>query len=276
MKFVLGKVRSIRERCRHRLMILHLQLLRVVYGQRPVPLSYWLAIRSVVRGFFRSPDPLFPPYASLQSTGAALRLPELQQLLWNDMLGTWTIDRTTIELFWGKLQRDRPAVVIECGAGASSLILAKYAARFCSGPRGSWSVLSLEQDPQVKQTIERRLAQHGLSEHVKILHTPISESGRYQLNPEELWEQLGTSKADWLLIDGPAGPEGCRVWTLTLLAKFCRPGARWFLDDALRDGELGILREWCHVPGVSVEGIYPTGKGLGTGLIEDPQQVAAR
>ena len=126
----------------------------------------------------------------------------------------------------------------------------------------------------IKQAIEGRLAESGLSEHVKILYAPISEEGKYQLDTDRLWELLGTKRADWLFIDGPAGPEHCRVWTLRLLAKFCRPGARWFIDDAMRDGELGILREWSRLPGIVVEGIYPTGKGLGTGSLKDPERVA--
>ena len=104
-------------------MSLHLQFLQFIYAKRPVPLSYWLIFRSVARLIFRSPDPLFPPCESLQSTGASLQVQELQQLLWNDVLGLWAIDKTTVELLWRRIQRDRPKVVIECGAGASSLIL---------------------------------------------------------------------------------------------------------------------------------------------------------
>jgi len=50
-----------------------------------------------------------------------------------------------------------------------------------------------------------------------------------------------------------------------MLAKFSHHGARWFLDDAFRDGELGILRKWQRLPGIEVNGIYPIGKGLATG-----------
>jgi len=135
-------------------------------------------------------------------------------------------------------------------------------------------VFSLEQDMQIKEAIEGRLTEAGLSEHVRILHTPLSAQGTYQLDIGKLWGLLGSKRADWLLIDGPFGPEGCRVSTLTLLARFCRPGARWFMDDAFRDGELRILREWFGLPGIVVEGIYPIGKGLGTGIVKDPQRVA--
>ena len=200
------KLSAIREQCRQRLMSLHLKFLQLIYGKRSVPLSYWLTFQSVAKLIFRSPDPLFPGYKSLQSRGASLQVQELRQLLWNDVLGLWAIDRTTVELLWRRIQCDRPKVVIECGAGASSLILAKYAALSCSAPMESCVVFSLEQDMHIKQTIEGRLAESGLSEHVKILYAPISEEGKYQLDTDRLWELLGTKRADWLFIDGPAGP----------------------------------------------------------------------
>ena len=272
MKTLNPNLGSIAEWLRRKLMVLHLQLLQSVYRERPIPLGYWLILRSVVRPVFRFPDPLFPPsYKSLRSTRASLQVLELQQLLWNDLLGLWTLDGTTIGFLWKKIQQDRPKLVIECGAGVSTLILGKYAALCWPEFTDSSIVFSLEQDFQLKQVIESRLAEYGVSDRVQILHTPISEQGKYELDTNKLWEQLGSKKVDWLLIDGPSGPEGCRVWTLPLLARFCRPGARWFLDDALRDGELRVLREWLRLPGIVVEGIYPIGKGLGTGVVKDPQ-----
>ena len=55
---------------------------------------------------------------------------------------------------------------------------------------------------------------------------------------------------------------------------FAVPGARWFLDDSFRDGELRVLNHWNRVHGIVVEGIYPIGKGLGVGIVTDPEQVA--
>jgi hypothetical protein len=49
---------------------------------------------------------------------------------------------------------------------------------------------------------------------------------------------------------------------------------RWFLDDAFRDGELGVLNQWTGLSGIFVDGIYPIGKGLGAGVVNDPEQCA--
>ena len=251
----------------------HLRLLKLAQVKRPVPLSYWLSLRIAVKTIFRSPDPLSVPYDVLENTGASLKSPDLQRLLWNDVLGTWALDVPTIDFLWERMERDTPKIIIECGAGISTLVLARYATNHSSGSGNHPLVVSLEQSSEVKQETESRLAKDGLSKHIRILHVPVSEQGRYELETDQLALQLGEEKVDRLLIDGPAGPDGCRVWTLPLLSKLCRPGARWFLDDAFRDGELSVLREWCRLPGVVVEGIYPIGKGLATGVVKDPGQV---
>jgi hypothetical protein len=237
--------------------------------KRPVPLSYWLALRIAVKTIFHSPDPLSVPYDVLENTGASLKSPELQRLLRNDVLGTWALDVPTIDFLWERMKQDTPKIIIECGAGISTLVLASYATTYGVG-FGDPLVVSLEQSSQVKQETESRLVRDGLSNHVRILHAPVSGQGRYEIETDQLALQLREEKVDWLLIDGPSGPDGCRAWTLALLSELCRPGARWFLDDAFRDGELSVLRDWSRWPGVVVEGIYPIGKGLATGVIKDP------
>lgn len=111
--------------------------------------------------------------------------------------------------------------------------------------------------------------------HVQILHTPVSEREIHRLdeNELELERRLGLEKVGWILIDGPSGPQGCRKWTIPTLAEFCRKGTKWFMDDSFRDGEFGILDEWAQCPGITLKGIHPVGKGLGTGIINDPHEV---
>jgi hypothetical protein len=123
-------------------------------------------------------------------------------------------------------------------------------------PDSSGSLLSVEQNLWVKKEIEARLQDCGLKQHVSVIHSPVSRRGEYQIDPDQLRRHLGSDKADWVVIDGPAGPDGCRAPTLPFLAQFCRPGARWFLDDAFRDGELGILNEWTGLTGIVV-GLNP-------------------
>jgi hypothetical protein len=99
----------------------------------------------------------------------------------------------------------------------------------------------------------------SLAAHVKILHAPLSEEGVYLISEQELAEALNGTLVDWIFIDGPAGPDGCRRWTLPLLERYARPGGRWFLDDAFRDGELQCLREWQETERYVIGGIWPIG-----------------
>ena len=251
-------------------------MLQLVDGGHPLPLGYWRAFRGTARRLFRPQNPqdlLLPSWASLQSTGASVRTVELQNLLSSDVTGDWSLDNATIDFLWRWLRRARPRVILECGAGISTIILAAYAATQRAAGQESPRVFSIEQEGRIKEETEARLARCGWSDYVHIFHAPLNGQDRYQVDETALEQQVGDDKAEALLIDGPYGMAGCRIWTLPLLARFCRTGARWFLDDAFRDAEMGILQAWARLPGAKVEGIHPIGKGLGTGLITFPQSV---
>jgi hypothetical protein len=224
-------------------------------------------MRRFMRRAYHAPDALVPPMETFRGTGAALSDPQLAKLLERDELGTWALDVASIEALWEQLQADRPAAVLEFGAGVSTVMLARYAQwREADGAERP-IIISIEQDAGVREKVEQRLASLRLSEGVHLLHAPLSQTSRYRIDLEQLERRLNGRPVEWVLIDGPAGPEGCRDSTLPDVSSLCRDGARWFLDDALRDGELGILRQWSRLRGVEVEGIYPIGKGLATGRL---------
>jgi len=253
---------STTEQIRGVLATLHLRAVQRCVATRPVPLAYWSGVHALASAAWQTPDPLLPPMHALASTGASLRVPSLRELLRDDQVGTWALDTGSIEFLWHRLLADRPRTIIECGAGASTLVLARYAAQAGTDV----AVTSFEQDEQVKRRTEARLAALGVSA-CQVMHAPVSADGEYLFDLAATAMRLGARRADWLLIDGPAGPDGCRRSTLPQLAPLCRPGARWFLDDAFRAGELGILREWQSIPGIRVDGIHPIGKGLATGTV---------
>lgn len=251
------------------LMSCYLQALRCLYAKRPVPLNYWLRCRSILKRFCRSPDPFFSARIASPTHGASLPVEDLAEFLRDDSLDGWALDGETITFLWDLLQQEQPKIIIECGAGVSTLVFAKS----LDGYSSSGSLLSVEQNLWVKKAVETRLQGCGLEQRVSVMHSPVSRGGEYQIDPNQLRAHLGSKKVDWVVIDGPAGPDGCRASTLPSLAQFCRPGARWFLDDAYRDGELEVLNQWTGLTGVVVDGIYPIGKGLGTGLVTDPDNV---
>jgi hypothetical protein len=245
---------------------------------RPIPLRQWLAMRRLLRRACDAPaaaaDALVPPMDTFRGAGRSLRDPELSRLLADDELGTWALDVTSIEALWDRLRAERPAAVVEFGAGVSTVLLARYA-QWRRAEGGDVVIVSIEQDAGVRDRVGRRLADSSLAEGVHVLHAPLSESSHYRLDLEQVARCLRGRPIDWVLVDGPAGPGGCRISTLPDVLPLCRDGARWFLDDALRDGELGILRDWSRRSGLTVEGIYPIGKGLATGVVRRGEPAAA-
>jgi hypothetical protein len=240
-------------------------LARLGLRQVRLPLACWLGWRRAVRA-------LVPAGAKAMgatkttSPGRLLRDARLRTLLRDETLGGFAMPADTIEFLWRALGRDRPATVLECGAGVSTLVLAAYAL----GQSPPAMVVSIEQDPGIAAAVEGKLAALGVREPARLVRTPVDGGGRYRVDVAALRGLLGARRVDWLVIDGPAGPPGCRANTLPELLTLCRPGAHWFLDDALREGELGILAAWRRDARVRIDGIRALGYGLASGVVRAP------
>ncbi|HRR34273.1 MAG TPA: hypothetical protein P5026_09260, partial [Kiritimatiellia bacterium] len=94
-------------------------------------------------------------------------------------------------------------------------------------------------------------------------HVPIDESGKYQL--DEINHITNGAKFDFVFVDGPAGPDGCRRHTLPALRSHLSDKGVWFLHDALRDGELDVVQQWQRDDIFRTKGIYIVGQGLAMG-----------
>lgn len=93
------------------------------------------------------------------------------------------------------------------------------------------------------------------------------ETTCYNLCNADLSSLLRDVEPDFVLIDGPAGEEGCRFGTLPLVKPFLRHGAVFFMDDALRDGEIGIANRWSKYACFNVLGIVWVGYGFLGGTV---------
>ncbi|QJB38809.1 class I SAM-dependent methyltransferase [Chitinophaga oryzae] len=230
---------------------------------KPYPLSFWEAKKASLRRFSGKENILSPSYRWLKTPGAAIPVQELKGLYDGVTLGSWTMDADSMALLWSRLVKERPKVIVECGCGVSTIMFGKYFSLY----RPDGILLSLEQDPKEKLRLEGRLKDLGLEKGVHIYHLPVA-------GPDEGYDfaQFGglatlpfMEPFDWLIIDGPAGGDNSRYNTVPALQSMAKPGATWFLDDALRDAELNILERWSHLPGVVVTGVYPVGKGFAEG-----------
>ncbi len=204
----------------------HLRILRRIFRDSPVPFPYWRLYRYILSVATRTPhDSIFPSTDFICSLGDS-RIPELRGLISADELGYWSLDVETIAIIWTMLHREKPDVIVECGSGISTLVLASYAALAAS--RGErCCLISLEQDEESKNVIENRLARTGVGRFATILHVPSDDKAGYS---SDIFSRLLTcvvdKPVDFVLIDGPSGLPGCRSQTLPMLLPYMRNGAR--------------------------------------------------
>lgn len=161
--------------------------------------------------------------------------PELE---WNDWAMRPAGLAAVVELAAG---RDE---IVECGAGLSTLVLARLARMSDSRVR------SLEHDAAWTELVRSRLAAEGLERWAAVVHAPLAP---HPLAPDGDWYASAAlaelpAKVDLLLVDGPpAGEpeiERRRYPALPALLPRLPPDALVVLDDADRPGERWILERW--------------------------------
>ena len=138
---------------------------------------------------------------------------------------------------------EKPAVVVECSSGASTLILAK-----CMQRNGSGKVYSLEHDARYAQETRSHLERHGLTEYAEVLFAPLNT---FSVGPDS-WQWYvhdvlpPLDKIDLIAIDGPPKDTGKLARYPAGPALFPRlaPFGAVFLDDSKREDERAILKRW--------------------------------
>ncbi|WP_157575007.1 class I SAM-dependent methyltransferase [Jiangella muralis] len=168
--------------------------------------------------------------------------------------GGWAMEPTTLFRLVRLVDQTRPAMVVECGSGASTVWLA-YALESLGGGR----LVSLEHDERYAEQTRRTLEEHGLSGVAEVRHAPLSE---VEVNGETFTWYDPTAVQDLkdielLLVDGPPRASGprARYPALPLLGTRLAPGARIVLDDVDRPEEQEAADAWlAETPGLVREG----------------------
>lgn len=162
-----------------------------------------------------------------------------------------------------------PAVIVECGSGVSTIVLAR-----CVQRNGIGHVYSFEHLPDHAERIRQELAEQGLTEFATVLTTPLIE---HAINNDRwLWydfESLPQRNIDLLVIDGPPG-NTCRLARYPagpLMFKYLSPCAAVFLDDAHRSDECEILKRWSKEFPVYEQQVRATRRGCAV-LKKKPQE----
>lgn len=246
-------------------------ILRLLPSRKPVGLDVIRLLRRISVGT----DTLSPSDV-VRTRGGHLHNRFLADLLAEHEMGVWTLGAATINHLEAAIRSAAPCCALEFGSGLSTVCLARFMAdrggehRDASTP----AVISIDQSGDAVAKTRELLTKSGLEQRVSVFHAPLEPravEGRvvnsYVL-PEQAVEAIAAARPDFVLIDGPFAEPGARFGTLPLVRPYLRPGARFYLDDGLRDGEIDAALLWTRLlDGVSVEGILPMDKGLLVGCI---------
>jgi predicted O-methyltransferase YrrM len=152
-------------------------------------------------------------------------------------LGSWKADTALLHRIVDMIEVERPACVVELGAGASSLVAARALAL-----NGGGQLTSFDQHAGFVAATREWLADNGVQAAIR--HAPLTREipgwpGR--------WYALDhiPARIDMLIIDGPpwAVHPMVRGAAETLFSRLA-PGAIILLDDAARPGERLVARRW--------------------------------
>jgi predicted O-methyltransferase YrrM len=138
----------------------------------------------------------------------------------------------------------RPGLVVECGSGASSLVLG-YAVQ----KAGRGRVVALEHDAAYAEVSARRVADHGLQDVVEVRHAPL---GPWHGPDERDWTWYGLEAVKDLddiglvFVDGPPAGTGplARYPALPVLLPHCADDVTFVLDDTIRPDEVEVSSRW--------------------------------
>lgn len=160
----------------------------------------------------------------------------------------WAASPDLLWYLYRTVRRRRPRLVLECGSGVSTLVLA-YGLRAVAAGR----VVALEHDPRHAELTRALLREHGLSQWGQVRTAPLvdlslaGQSWRWY-DPAA----LPAGPVDLVFVDGPPGDTGpqARYPAVPLLRDRLAPDALVVLDDHHRSDEREVVQRWLHeLPG---------------------------
>ncbi|MBO9711476.1 class I SAM-dependent methyltransferase [Sphingomonas sp.] len=152
-------------------------------------------------------------------------------------LGSWKADTGFLHLLVDHIEAARPRAVVELGAGASSLVVARALQR-----NGGGRLVSCDQHAGFVEATRQWLRENGVDADLRA--TPFKRS---PMGWPGVWYDHGPlpGEIDLLLVDGPP-------WAIHPYVRGAAEslfdrlpiGGRVMLDDAARPGERVVARRW--------------------------------
>lgn len=138
--------------------------------------------------------------------------------------------------------KQKPATIVECSCGASTLVLAR-----CAQINGTGHVFSLEHDPKFAAITRQNLEDAGLGDWATVLDAPLQALPDH---PNHRWYDVSAltdvEKIDMLVVDGPPTHVNrlARYPAAPVLKQRFSTPCDIFLDDADRDDEREMVQKW--------------------------------
>lgn len=140
------------------------------------------------------------------------------------------------------VREEKPAVVVECGSGLSTVVIAR-----CLQLNGSGQVFSLEHMEKFAAQTRKELSRRGLSDWACVIDAPLE---RLECHGREVhWYRtaaLPDLPIDLLIVDGPPARTGTspRYPAGPVLFPRLSPQGAVLVDDAGRPEELAVVERW--------------------------------
>ncbi|WP_303925018.1 class I SAM-dependent methyltransferase, partial [Draconibacterium sediminis] len=142
------------------------------------------------------------------------------------------------------IKENKPATIVECGSGLSTLV-----GGYLAKNKIIKQFISVEHDKQFHEATLADLKEYGLEKYVTLVHTPLKSI--YIDGEEWLWYdtdiiETKINEIDILLVDGPPGQlqKNSRYPAIPLLKKYFNNNTRIILDDSHRSDEQEIINKW--------------------------------
>lgn len=156
----------------------------------------------------------------------------------------WSAEADFLQLLADHCLQYKPDIIVECGSGASTVLLAR-----CCQLNHHGRVVSLEHEAEYAAATRQAIANQGLQDYAQVLHAPLVP---YSLHGEnhDWYSLVGLNAQDveFVVIDGPPAWQSplARYPALPLLLDRLAAHCVLMLDDAARPGEQETAQQWAE------------------------------
>ena len=166
------------------------------------------------------------------------QVPDRQQL--SELITGWSNEGYVANLEYleavAKSSIDTPGPVLECGSGATTILLGILCGR------RNVEVWSLEHTTEWRDRVISALDSNAISQ-AHVCESPLIDYGDFVWYDAPLAQM--PNEFSLVICDGPPGDtKGGRYGLLPVMGDRLPPGSIILLDDAGRSGELELIRKW--------------------------------